>query len=94
MFVRGDSVACAFATDVFPFSIFTKSDCMLVVFLPPVYENRWHFIAVAAELESGADWRAVELHPLTSSAVHGALLRRPSAGVESRHAFGQAFRLS
>jgi hypothetical protein len=40
MFVRGDSVACAFATDVFPCSIFTKSDCMLVVFLPPVYENR------------------------------------------------------
>lgn len=39
-------------------------------------ENSQHFVAGPAEQESGADWRAVELHPLNSSAFHGALLRQ------------------
>jgi hypothetical protein len=35
--------------------------------------NSQHFIAGPAEQESGADWRAVDLHPLKPSAFHGAL---------------------
>jgi hypothetical protein len=47
--------------------------------------NSWYFIAGPAEQESGADWRAVEVHPLRPSAFPGALFRpllqkRNSAG--------------
>jgi hypothetical protein len=39
-------------------------------------ENSQRFTASLAAQESGADLRAVELHPLKSSAFQGALLRQ------------------
>src|SRR5580704_13207968 len=44
--------------------------------------NSWHFIAGPAEQESGADWRAVAgVHPLRSSASHGALFQQLNTAI-------------
>ena len=53
-------------------TVLLGSDGAVFVSVGLAVENSY-FIAGPAEQESGADWRAAELHPLKSSAFHGAL---------------------